>query len=60
MVVGDAHLHKMVDNSDRVRQRPGAVQARHTIPALLQLPRRLSKITSELSPAQLSEKPTIC
>ena len=47
MVLGDAHLHAVVDDCDGPYERPGAVSARHPLPALLQLPRRLSEITSQ-------------
>lgn len=41
VVLGDAHMHEMVDDGDGPVQRPGPVPDGEPIPAVLQLPRRL-------------------
>jgi len=48
MVLGDARVHKAMDDRNGNNKRPGTVPNHHSVSALLQLPRRLRQIPGEL------------
>lgn len=56
MVLGDASVHKAMDDSNGHNERHGAVSNHHPVPVILQLPSRLHQVSSEPS-SSYSSKP---
>ncbi len=47
MVLGNARLHEIMDNSNSLDKCDGSMSDRHTIPAFLQLPSGLCQVSGE-------------